>query len=84
MQCARLLAATLHQADTPSTCIALAILYKLPIMASYTRNELPTIHLLRIVDIEQKWTVWKLPVLPQSTHDNENDSGISRRRTPKE
>jgi hypothetical protein len=41
----------------------------------FVQEEL-TIHFLRIVGIERKWTAWKSPDLPHSTHDNENDSGI--------
>ena len=39
--------------------------------------------LMPTVDIEQNGTVWKSPVLPHSAYDNENDSGIPRRRAPK-
>jgi hypothetical protein len=51
--------------------------------AELCQHSLPPIHLSRTVDIEQNGTVWKSPVLPHSGYDNENDSGIPRRRAPK-
>src|SRR6202451_3472844 len=52
------------------------------------RVALPTPHFHQstycgTVDIELKWTAWKSPVLPYSGYDNENDSGIPRRRASK-